>query len=284
MMFFSIGQRVGQYGITENRYYIILLGIWVTAMMLYYAIKEIPNNLLVVISLSIIVVNSIYGPLNSFAVSKYSQNKRLNAILSSNGILQEGRIVAKPNIEDKVKNEINNIISYFDGNHSLSDIKVLDKDFATKDMEELFGFPYVEYSPYSSDMGGYFYFNRGYDLEVLDIERYQYSIHVVYQDLNSLEIDQDHSLDYRDGHIELVRDGKPILSQNLESLAREIYERDISSEDSKEEKDIEEMSFEVENNNAKIKIIFNRIGGRIDQNTKEIVVDELDYILLISIK
>src|SRR5699024_9242972 len=73
MMFISIGQRIEQYGITENRYYIILLGLWVTAMMVYYALKRSPNNLIIPISLSIIVVNSIFGPLSSFAVSKYSQ-------------------------------------------------------------------------------------------------------------------------------------------------------------------------------------------------------------------
>ncbi|MFZ7131862.1 MAG: DUF4153 domain-containing protein [Eubacteriales bacterium] len=40
MMFISIGLRVQQYGITENRYFVILLGLWVTGIMIYFALRK----------------------------------------------------------------------------------------------------------------------------------------------------------------------------------------------------------------------------------------------------
>ena len=55
MMFLSIGQRINQYGITEKRYYIPVLGLWVFAVMLYFSIIKSSKNTIIPISLSIVV-------------------------------------------------------------------------------------------------------------------------------------------------------------------------------------------------------------------------------------
>ena len=37
MMFISIGIRINAYGLTENRYYVVALGIWAFLVMIYFA-------------------------------------------------------------------------------------------------------------------------------------------------------------------------------------------------------------------------------------------------------
>ena len=124
MMFISIWQRVNQYGITENRYYIIIFGLWISGIMLYLSFKGPLRNIFIPISLSIIVLISIYGPLSSFSFSIRSQNNRLNSILEANGMLEDGKVIANTNLSSDDKCEINNIIYYFNNTHSLNDIKV----------------------------------------------------------------------------------------------------------------------------------------------------------------
>src|SRR5699024_10981291 len=199
---------------------------------------------------SIIVVNSIFGPLSSFAVSKYSQNKRFNHILTANGMLENNKVIKNSDIDKKSEKEINNIIYYFDTNHRLSDIKVLDKDFRTEDMEEVFGFSYEEYPIYPYDREEYFYLDRRHDINILKIEDYDYFIDTGYEGLqveDTIDIGQEYNLYYKEGDIELIKGDKLLLSQNIESLAIEVYDIYKVSEDNSEERDIDEMSFEIEN-------------------------------------
>lgn len=46
-------------------------------MMLYFSIRKDRNNTVILILLSILVLNSTIEPLNSYSLSKYSQNKKL---------------------------------------------------------------------------------------------------------------------------------------------------------------------------------------------------------------
>jgi hypothetical protein len=135
MMFLSIGQRIFQYGITENRYYILVLGIWITLIMIYFSVKKQLKNIIIPISLSILVLNSVIGPFSSYSISKYSQNRRLNAILNRNLMISGDTIIRNKNVSKDDKREINNIIHYFINNHSLDDVKVLSDNFKIADMK-----------------------------------------------------------------------------------------------------------------------------------------------------
>ena len=52
MMFVSMGIRIRAYGFTENRYYVLILGLWIFAMMAYLSITKNKKNILLLISLS----------------------------------------------------------------------------------------------------------------------------------------------------------------------------------------------------------------------------------------
>jgi len=44
MMFIAMGIRINAYGITENRYFVLAAGLWVTGSMLYLIISKEPRN------------------------------------------------------------------------------------------------------------------------------------------------------------------------------------------------------------------------------------------------
>ncbi|REG90974.1 DUF4153 domain-containing protein [Algoriphagus antarcticus] len=96
LLFFAIGIRIQDYGLTVNRYIITLMGIWLTFICIYYSfgkknIKTIPA------SLALFMILSSFGPWGMFSLSERNQRNRLAGILTENKIL----------VNDKIQNEVN---------------------------------------------------------------------------------------------------------------------------------------------------------------------------------
>lgn len=285
MMFMSIFQRVNQYGITENRYYIVVLGVWVFGIMLYFSFKKPLKNIVIPITLSIIVLNSVFGPLSSFSISKYSQNNRLDSLLEKNRMLQNGEIVKNDNISKEDQREISNILSYFVTSHSVEDVKYLPKDFSTTKMEDVFGFAYNPYSPYDYRNEEYFYYGTN-SRQVISIEGYDYYLSLSSWDEQETNID-DLSIRYdRNNHILSISiGGKSVLSQEMIELARKIHENQIIKDNpNKEIKNLEDMTFEIDNQFIRTKFIFTSVSLKNLRDINEIQIESMDFILIVDKK
>lgn len=283
MMFISIGQRVAQYGITENRYYILALGIWVLAMMLYFTIKKSINTIIIPITLSLVVLNSVLGPFSSFSISKFSQNRRLNNILKSNNMLENNNIVKDSDLSKENQKEINNIIYYFNTYHKLKDIKVLDNEFTTDDMEETFGFAYEKYLP--SHMGEeYFYLHTNLNTESIFIKDYDYYLNILPWNNNKFIVDN-MEINYNDKRqILTIRENENLLIEvDLTKIMIEKYNSLYKeAEESRDEQSADEMTYETENDLIKLKIVFTNISGNISSGNIE--VRNPEFLLFIKIK
>src|SRR3546814_11283061 len=77
LLFVAIWVRTDNYGLTEMRYFIILLAIWLLALCLYFILHKSPSIQLIPISLFILALLSTYGPQSPFNLSKKSQQARL---------------------------------------------------------------------------------------------------------------------------------------------------------------------------------------------------------------
>ncbi|MCK9444176.1 MAG: DUF4153 domain-containing protein [Tissierellaceae bacterium] len=286
MMFISIFQRIFQYGITENRYYIVVLGFWVLGIMIYFSAKRNYNNAIIPISLSLLVLVSVFGPFSSFAISKYSQNKRLQEILVRNSMLVNGTIIPNADVSQEHKKEISNIINYFSQNHELGDIKILPDGFAVDDMENVMGFKYIPYNldPYERDR--YFYFATN-SQEPIDINDFQYYLNMNSWDEELKEIGG-YTISYnREKSILTVRgNGEEILQQDLRVFVKEIYAKENMGIDIKKNfLDMEDMTFEFSYIDSakviKFKIIFLSVNGRVEGDNN-IMLEGVDYILLMG--
>src|SRR5690606_30730698 len=189
-------------GVTENRYYVVVLGLWVFGIMLYFTFKRPLKNIIIPMSLSIIVLLSIYGPISSYSISKVSQNNRLERILEKNGLLNNGIITSNPNVDKDVRNEVSNIISYFYSNHSLEDIKAFTDGYELEDTKELLGF---DYSPYYDFYGLHEYINlyvNPYHIPI-QVEGYDYFVNMSSWNAGVINVD-DLEVQYKNDNILIV--------------------------------------------------------------------------------
>ena len=96
---FAVFQRTYQYGITENRYYVLISIFWLFFCMILYIRKM--NITGIFISLITCLVISVYTPLSAKNVSNFSQSQRLKRMLVKYGALKDGKI-------SKITQKLNN--------------------------------------------------------------------------------------------------------------------------------------------------------------------------------
>lgn len=94
MLLLAIWKRVAQYGVTENRYFIIVLALWLAAIALFYIVTRSRNIKVIPASLCVVAFATAFGPWGAYRVAERSQTGRLADLLTQNGMLVDGRVVA----------------------------------------------------------------------------------------------------------------------------------------------------------------------------------------------
>ena len=116
---FAVFQRTYQYGITENRYYVLISIFWLFFCMILYIRKM--NIKGIFISLIVCLVISVYSPLSAKNVSNFSQSQRLKRMLVKYGALKDGKI---SKITQKLTNsqgsQIHTTIQYISDNSTIA--------------------------------------------------------------------------------------------------------------------------------------------------------------------
>ena len=140
LLFFAIGIRLLDYGLTVNRYIITLMGIWLACISIYFSLGK-KNIKTIPISLAIFMILSSFGPWGMFSLSEKMQRERLAEILTENNILKNdkiqnevkweirdmGRIKPKVDLSTKtISNEelyeVNSIVEYLEDYHGLKNV------------------------------------------------------------------------------------------------------------------------------------------------------------------
>ena len=109
----SISKRISQYGVTELRYFIVLLGIWLIFCMVSSIFKA--RLSIILISLIAVVYISVFSPVNNRRITIMSQNKRLERILIKHGLLKDGKLVKNSGLNENQKYEITDVLNYILG-------------------------------------------------------------------------------------------------------------------------------------------------------------------------
>ncbi len=109
MALLAVGKRISQYGVTEPRYVLFVLALWLLAMALYFtgfrsrSIRPIP------VSLAVVALATTFGPWGMFATAKRSQASRFQALS------ERVRTQAEPDPTDR--RELIAIVDYLDRVH-----------------------------------------------------------------------------------------------------------------------------------------------------------------------
>lgn len=88
MLLVAFWKRVLPYGLTELRLLGILLGVWLLAIAVYYTVRQRAGIRLIPVSLAILLLVTLYGPLSVTRFSVASQGSRLRELVAGAG---EGR-------------------------------------------------------------------------------------------------------------------------------------------------------------------------------------------------
>lgn len=113
LLFVAIFTRVLQYGFTENRYFIVLFAVWLAFITFYFTIWKKSDIRFIPISLFVFILGSVSLPFfNTFSVSKWSQKRGLERLLSEAKVLENGKINFDKAIADTMAQTISEKISF----------------------------------------------------------------------------------------------------------------------------------------------------------------------------
>jgi hypothetical protein len=113
MLGFAIWKRVAAYGITELRYFVLLLAAWLFSIAVYFLRSRSKNIRHIPLSLCVLAFLSSFGPWGVFNVSRYSQQARLKGYLEKYGLLKDGKVTdLRPAIAVEDRREISSITDY----------------------------------------------------------------------------------------------------------------------------------------------------------------------------
>lgn len=259
MMFISMAIRIEAYGITENRYFVWIMGMWLLAALIVRVVRRQGANLWMPLTLALVAFLTVMGPWNAFSVSRFSQNTRLDALLEQNNMIVAGEVVpAGDNISDEDKRQINEILQYFDERHDLSMVDALPSDFSTSDAKKVLGFEYVDYYPIyrAEDDYRYLYRESQYG-SLMDISGYDYYYTGNYKELDSEQTQDGISVSYDpDTQGFLILNGSDTLMEiNIENQALTI----LNNQSDGEMMTDEAMTFINENDRVRVQITYDSL-------------------------
>ncbi|QNH60837.1 DUF4153 domain-containing protein [Hymenobacter sediminicola] len=117
LLFVAIGTRVQAYGITEERYFVLVLAVWLGVIAAYFLWRQGRGIIWIPASLAAVAFVASAGPLSAFAVSERSQLNQLVELTAQYKLLQNGKLDGAsqrvPNLPETVHTRLSSIFYYF---------------------------------------------------------------------------------------------------------------------------------------------------------------------------
>ncbi len=187
MLFFAIWVRISDYGITEFRYYVMAMAFGLSFVVLYFIFSKAKDIRIIPMVVFAIAILSAFGPWGAFAVSKASQQNRMETILIDHSMLIDGRIVvAEEELPIKTRRDLSSITRYLSDIHGIeslarwfddSTLAALDSfasNYQSEELTKLMGFEYI--SKYAMTNFGKFYRFRSDERLGYNLGNYDYII------------------------------------------------------------------------------------------------------------
>jgi hypothetical protein len=97
LLFIAVSRRIADYGLTEERYVMVLVGVWALILAGIRIVRGGDFDLRLVPGvLALLLVAASFGPGGAIGFSVMSQKSELASILTKKGMLVDGKIVKQP--------------------------------------------------------------------------------------------------------------------------------------------------------------------------------------------
>lgn len=118
LLFFAVQRRIREYGITELRYFVLILALWLLFLATYFSLSKKKNIKLIPQTLCLIALLSSFGPWGAFSISLNSQKSHLNEIARKNKMFVNEKLVPVNNsVSFKDRKQISSIVEYVVSTH-----------------------------------------------------------------------------------------------------------------------------------------------------------------------
>jgi hypothetical protein len=285
MLLLAVYKRVDQYGITENRYFLAVLSLWLAGVAVYFIVSQKRRIKVVPMTLCAVAFATSFGPWGAYTVSRKSQTARLERLMEANGILVDGAIAkatAEVPLDDR--REISAISLYlvryhggktFDrwldsGAIEPADSAVGnrgDKDVA-RSIVFAMGLEYVESWAHAPDREGHFNYAIDDGAQVFELEGADYMVRLASTkgacDIGTTGL----VVAWEDSVGVVLRDSTGVVAvASVDSLFAQI-ERDLAWNERAMPAGV--MRVSVENERVRFTVYFTRLEGTISGGTRTI--------------
>ena len=119
VLLLALWRRFSDYGITENRYIVSMVGTWLFFISIYFILSKKDNIKAIPISLFAFILFGLFsGPFNIFNFPANNQVDRLESLLIKHQLLMNGKIRSNPDLKNgtDVSRKISSAIYYLTNN------------------------------------------------------------------------------------------------------------------------------------------------------------------------
>ncbi len=96
LLFIAVGRRVADYGVTEQRYLMVLIGVWALILAVVRIVRGGNFDLRLVPGvLALLMLAASFGPGGAIGFSVMSQKQQLASLLAEKGMLADGKVVPR---------------------------------------------------------------------------------------------------------------------------------------------------------------------------------------------
>jgi hypothetical protein len=285
LLFWAILYRVNLYGFTHERYYVLLLSIWLTVVVVYFIINKQPKINFIPISMCLFGLLSIAGPQSADSVSKNSQLSRFEKYM---------QVIVNKKLSFDQEKDLSSIVDFLEENYSvnilipytgnkLTTLLKKDKTPNSSQIMEAFGLEYrSNYETNENEDTNYNYNNSYNSNNITIVSGFDFSF----------EMSNYNSLDDKDpiiiGNKTYVLKTNPTdygfdLLINNEVIPAKIFDFIKSNSAFVNNEGSEESIIQnIQSNNYNIRIVYNNVYGSKKGNVK--TIDSYEIKVLVKIK
>lgn len=293
MLFLAIMKRISDYGITENRYFVLAMAVGLAVTVMYFIFSKRKDIRIIPAIVCCLVFLSSYGPQSAFSVSEKDQKGRLVELLTKNELISEGSLLKTPvSVEYDDRKEMSAIVSYLVEWHGFAPFKdwlnketlaqfdTLSRFSRAEKICELIGFKYVTRWR-SSEIDEYFNLTVG-ENDFSGVAGYDYLINIDTWDMTDfqriLKIDNDSCFISADEErlSLLVRfsDSPQEMEFSLSPLI------DLVGSDDSPETSLKDLTLIEQNSDFRGMLVIRKLAGTVKDNTIERISTLNGYLLI----
>lgn len=279
LLYVAVFRRIGDYGFTPPRYFILITGVWLSCISIYFMISKTDNIKWIPVSLGIFLLVGTYSPVDAFHFSIKSQANILNKLLTSNHLIKDSKFqkASSDKISVETKDQISSVFYALENMNALEQFK---NNFPKDSLEsplkasKILSFMKLGSSNDSNVNEEIVNFNSDYYLPN-SIDGYNKLIKIdLYQK------------DKKEYGIELADDNKTLIwKQNGKELAKLAFGNEMDKlllkyTENYNKLDPDKLSFTFETEKYHVKLCLYALG--IQKNGKQLKVSSMDGYLLYS--